>query len=692
MNMRSKKIIEMRIFMSKNSYTTDDITMLEGLDHVRLRTSVYLSGTPRNVATREIIDNAMDEAAKGYGSTVNVIFHNDDSIEVIDDGRGVPVDWNSKYKMNGIIMTLGRKDSGSNFNDNTSASGTNGIGASATNAISLRFDVTVRRDGKEYKQSFKKGKPGVFKGDEFDPFAPFEEKISPLKGKKDTSGLPTGTSIRWYFDPEIAEDDILDIKDIYFRIHTSTLLIPGVTSTITKDGETVTYGPVEKGKKAKLGSQAVYEMLHVEKPTVNIKGESVFSGYTKDTPFSWELSSGIPTDISSDSSRFGFTNTVYNADGGSHVSGVSGALFESLEEKAKSMSSSRLGLKKNEKSPSAKDFEDVVNFVISVKGSGVQFDSQAKSRVTSQSMAIAIKKSVKEVFSTWLDAKKNSNIVLEWVRLALENKRNSEEIAALEKLSKQRKENKRIDESLQMPEKYISCRKKGVNSGAELYIVEGDSAMGTIKGARDSDMHAIFPIRGKILNTYGIPLNKALQNKEISGIVQVIGASVGKMCNPSKSNFSKIIFTADADPDGAHINVLLSIMFYTLMRPFIEQGMVYIVYPPLFAIKYKKGKDELVKYAQTDKERDDIIKRIGEKNITDVSRNKGLGEMDADDFDNTVLNQENRNLVRLELEDVQEMIDKGLHIWFGSDTELRREQLAEINRGQSIEEIRDVLF
>ena len=205
-------------------------------------------------------------------------------------------------------------------------------------------------------------------------------------------------------------------------------------------------------------------------------------------------------------------------------------------------------------------------------------------------------------------------------------------------------------------------------------------------------MHAIFPIRGKILNTYGIPLNKALQNKEISGIVQVIGASVGKMCNPSKSNFSKIIFTADADPDGAHINVLLSIMFYTLMRPFIEQGMVYIVYPPLFAIKYKKGKDELVKYAQTDKERDDIIKRIGEKNITDVSRNKGLGEMDADDFDNTVLNQENRNLVRLELEDVQEMIDKGLHIWFGSDTELRREQLAEINRGQSIEEIRDVLF
>lgn len=680
--------------MTKKTYTTDDITMLEGLDHVRLRTSVYLSGTPRNVATREIIDNAMDEAAKGYGSTVDVVFHDDGSIEVTDNGRGVPVDWNQKHKLNGIIMTLGRKDSGSNFNDDTASAGTNGIGASATNAISLRFDVTVRRDGKSYTQSFKQGKPGVFAGNGFDPFAEFEPRVDKLRGKKDTSGLPTGTSIRWYFDPEIAPDDVLDVKDIYFRIHTSTLLIPGVMSTVTKDGKTVSFGDVldAKSKNKYVGSQAVYDMLHVEKPEANVSGESTFNGYSKNTPFTWELSAGVPVDISGEATQYGFTNTVYNSDGGSHVGGASSAVYEALEEKAKSLGASKLGLKKSELPPTAKDFEDIVNMVVSVKGSGVQFDSQAKSRVTSPSMSMSIKKSVKEQFTLWLNQKKNSSVVLSWVKVALENKRNAEEIAALEKLSKQRKENKRIDESLRLPEKYIGCRTAGYDSGAELYIVEGDSAMGTIKGARDSNVHAIIPIRGKVKNTYGLPLNQSLQNREISDIVQVIGASVGKMCDPKKSKFSKIILTADADPDGAHINVLLSLMFYTLMRPLIEAGMVYIVHPPLFAIKYKDGKDESVAYAHTDEERDAIIKKIGNNKVTDVARNKGLGEMDADDFENTVLNPDNRNLVQIQLDDVQEIIDRCLSVWFGSDTGLRREHIADINRKQSIEEIREVMF
>lgn len=657
--------------MASKSYTTADIDNPEHMDHIRQRVGMYLSAEePKMVAFREIFDNAFDEVVGGHATTVEIIFHEDGSFTITDDGRGLPVDSDNAKKINGIVLTVGTPNSGGKFKDTDVVSaGTNGVGASATNAVSKRFDVTVYKSGKAYKQNFRCGKPGKWSGDAFDPEADFTPGTGPLRGTKAPAGKK-GTHIRFFFDEDVLAETRFDVEELLFRARSTARLIEGATLKITHaDGEveTVTGG---NGVSGVLSSAAGVDAVG------ELSGSTEYTETRKEKYLHWSVAFAPATPPS----VYGFVNNVHTASGGSHVTSSQKVIGEAMADKARRVRG--LGLKKGEEPPSAEDFVATVAMVVEVRTPHARLDGQQKRSLGSKPLYNALAADLGEAFATWVERRENAAAVTDWVMAARNRAR---EVRSAELARKRARQPARsVGENLSLPVKLRPCRTDRAG-GAELFIAEGDSALATIEAARDASFQAAVPIRGKMVNTYGMSTEAIMKNKEIAELSQVIGGGVGKGFSVDDVRYEKIFMATDADVDGFHISILGLTMFHTLMPGLIEAGMVWRLNPPLFVIKPFDGSGN--RFVQDRKGLEAELKKLGPKrNKVEIQRCKGLGEMDENDFWDAVMNPETRSIQRVTIADV-ERTEAMMETLFGKNTEVRRQWLAETRGDFDVEDM-----
>lgn len=669
--------------------TTADIDTYEGMDHIRLAPSMWLGDTIRTTAAREIVDNAVDEIVRGYASTVTLLFHSDGSLEVRDDGRGLPVDFKAKENKNGIVLTLGTAMSGSNFRaEGAATAGTHGVGASGTNAISRRFDVTVFQNGKCYRQCFKEGKPGHFDSDDFDPDAPFTlAEGEKLKGQKIPPGFPEhGTWVRFFFDPTIDSDDELDREMLIFRAKMMCYLTPGMTLVIAKDGDDD--DAVQTYSFADSGAHTALEQVTGQTAMIRLDGDFTFGAENRAASYDLALT---PAD---EQRHVAATNGVYTPDGGSHVDPVFKAVGEALSSKQ------LRGLKRGvgEPYPSAADFAATCSMAINFRMKNARYTSQEKRALQSNRvLSNALRKELTHKLTIWAASPANSASLTTWAERALEHARTVRKIEDVRKAARDKRNKAGQGTNLSLPEKLLPCKETGRGSGAELFICEGDSALGTVKDSRYSSFQAAYPLRGKPINSYGMLLGssggagksggrKTLRsNEEYRALEAIIGCGVREACDPENSRYDRIIFATDADVDGYNISALLLQMFWDSYKPLLDEGMIYIAVPPLFIVT--TDKDERI-YCVTEDDRDETISELkakGRKKI-EIQRCKGLGEMDPPDFRKTVMNPETRTLIQIT---VDEDAEGNLAVQFGPDAQPRRDWIDKM-RSRGLTETVDV--
>jgi len=662
------------------SYTAADITELDDVQHTRLRPAVNLGQEVYLTGLREVVDNAIEEVAvrSHGGSTVAIILHDDGSVTVADDGRGLPVDTDPVTKKNGIVKTLGTARAGGKFSQHTDAASTgaglNGIGAAAAVFISSRTDVTVMREGKTYIQCFGKGYPGTFAGKDFDPNAPFErDDTQRLRGSANKAPNAQGTAVRILFDPTVAPDCSIDINEVLLRAHAAARMCPGVNLQVINQGWPL--GEVSEMLAQPFhgpwGTDSLLVLMcaagGTPTPELNllVEGSGSYTTGRGQTPMRWSVAAGPaePATIAA------FCNTVRTANGGSHLTAAVKGLSEALAERAGRMRD--LGLAKGEEGPEAQDFAAVTALAVDTRAPDVSWDSQAKTSVSSRSLNLAMTPEVARAVTVWAANPANSSAVSIWAKLALESARARRSAEGAKERSRAASKAKGLGTNLSLPPKLLPSRESGRGSGAELFICEGDSALGTVKAARDATFQAAFPLKGKPPNTFGWTATKARTKEEFDSIERILGCGVRDHCDPEKSRYDRILFASDADPDGANINSSLISMFLDFYRPLIEAGMVYVTLPPLFVVY---DADTRV-YCQDESERDEAVAKLraSSRKKVEVQRNKGLGEMNADDFWNTVLDPTQRTVYRISPDDKVENLH---HTLFGGPPEGRRDWMA----------------
>jgi DNA gyrase subunit B len=664
------------------SYTAADITELDDVQHTRLRPAVNLGLDVLNTALRELIDNAIEEVADPShgGSTVTITLHPDGSVSVADDGRGLPVDTDPTTGKNGIVKTLGTARAGGKFSAHVDAAGTgaglNGIGAAAAVFISARTDVTVHRAGKTYLQSFGRGYPGAFEGREFDPDAPFTRNdTQKLRGAANRKPDLHGTTVRILFDPAVAPDSAADIGEVLLRAHAAARMSPGVRLVVDDEG-----WPGDQVAPALLepfnglwGTDPLLDLMctaaGAPAPDVRavVEGHGEYTTGRGPTPFRWSLTAGPaePATVAA------FCNTVRTPGGGSHLTAAMKGVSEALADRAARIRD--LGLAKGEEGPEPQDFVAVTALAVDTRAPDVGWDSQAKTAVSSRSLNVAMAPDVTRSVTIWAANPANGDTVSLWTKLALEAARARRSAEGAKARSRAASKAKGLGTNLSLPPKLLPSRETGRGSGAELFLCEGDSALGTIRAARDAAFQAAFPLKGKPPNVYGFALSKARTKDEFDAIERILGCGVRDSCDPELCRYDRILFASDADPDGGNINSSLISMFLDFYRPLVEAGMVYVTLPPLFVVK--DGTQRI--YCQDESERDAAVAKMKatSKRKVEVQRNKGLGEMDADDFWNTVLDPQRRTVIRVHPDDGEKKLH---HTLFGGPPEGRRTWMAEV--------------
>ncbi|KMV14854.1 DNA gyrase subunit B [Mycolicibacterium conceptionense] len=660
------------------SYTTADIDELDRVEFNRLRPNVNLGSHVYQTAAREFIDNAIEEAG-AHGSAVSITLHADGSFTVADDGRGLPVDTDPKTGKNGIVKTIGTEGSGGKFrahsDANATGAGLNGTGAAVAVFISRRVDVTVHKGGKAYMQSFRDGRPGTFTGTEFDPDASFtRDDTMKLRGSRSGDANAHGTTLRVLLDPAIAPDTSLNMSEILLRAHAAVRMTPGVRLTVTDEG-----WPGDEIPAALLesftgpwGVEPVLDLMCVSEgtpaPTMRavVEGRGEYMTGRGATPLRWSLVAGPAEPVTAAS----FCNTVYTPGGGSHLTAALKGLTEALAERAGRIRD--LGLAKGEDAPEAQDFATVTSLAVDTRAPDVPWNGQDKLSFTSRSMNLAMTSDVQRSVTVWAANPANTATVTAWSKLALVAARARRSAEGAKARSRAASKAKGLGTNLSLPGKLLPSRESGRGSGAELFICEGDSALGTIKGARDATFQAAFPLKGKPPNVYGWTAAKARSKEEFDSIERILGCGVRDHCDPEQCRYDRILFASDADPDGGNINSSLISMFLDFYRPLVEAGMIYVTLPPLFVVS--AGAERV--YCQDEAERDEAVARLraSAKGKVEVQRNKGLGEMNADDFWNTVLDPAVRSLIRVGLDTPADQLH---HTLFGGPPEGRRTWMAD---------------
>ncbi|MBF9314425.1 DNA gyrase subunit B [Bifidobacteriaceae bacterium NR002] len=737
----------------QEQYDADSLTVLEGLDAVRKRPGMYIGTTDSQGLMHclwEIIDNAVDEALAGACNHITVTLHDDGSIEVADNGRGIPVDVEPKTKLTGVEVVLTKLHAGAKFGNASynAAGGLHGVGSSVVNALSLRLDVEVDRDGKTHHMAFHQGHPGVYSDADPEhpsPASPFKRtrknKPTELEIIGTVSPKTTGTRVRYWADPEIFNSTAqFSYEQLIDRVRQTSFLVPGLRITVidehVPEDESANIEEIDAPEEVESEESTAQSIANIEEidapedesanieeidapeeveseestaqaianiesnnsmqnkhhPRVveflhnggvedfvdflskgeavsdiwRISGEDTYIEETQAVDSSGELHAQQVTrkcgvDIAMrwvngyDSTIISFVNVVETPGGGMHVDGFMQGLTKQIR---KAVEDNARKLKVNLKDANTKIERDDIMAglvaVVTVRIAEPQFQGQTKDVLGTAQVKPIVTKMTDAQFGEMISGskrgfKEQSARVLEKIV--------SEMHARIQaRKTKEVTRRKNALESASMPPKLSDCQ-PGNDDVAELFIVEGDSALGTAKAARNSAFQALLPIRGKILNVQKASLAQMLSNKECAAIIQVVGAGSGASFDISQARYNKIVMMTDADVDGAHIRILLLTLFYRYMRPLIEHGHVYAAVPPLHRIALAgKRKGEYI-YTYSDDELAGKLDDLQAKGIdfnSDIQRYKGLGEMDADQLADTTMDPRTRMLRRIRMEDAQQ--------------------------------------
>ena len=686
---------------NSETYTAANLQQLDPIDHIRKRIGMYLGDSGSIGMTHglvELIDNGIDEALGGYAKKVAVFFHLDGSVEVQDDGRGIPVDINKASGKNGIHLALGTVNASGKFGQGNSSyktsAGLNGVGATATNSTSKRFDVTVYRDGKQYSLSFKEGKPGRFAkpNDPDSAFTPNDKLVEvtdprTLKQKKERV---RGTTVRYWTDPTIfAHDSVWNTALIIDKMKAAASLITNLETHIVnefaedEDKREYTF-KFEGGLVDMLENISTDEALS---PAVHFMDEGNFTEVVpmlnaKGKMESTEVDRVVEMDIALrwgkeyDTVLRSFVNIVDTPGGGTHVKGFERGISKAILDRIKD---SKGLLKANEPMPTLDDIREGLTAIVAVKISEPQFTGQNKQILATVPANNVVYQTVIKHLGDWLDTRQN----LAQAKLIYQKVINASRVRLTQKQSKETARKKtQLEGSNSMPAKLLDCA-YGPDNDNELLICEGDSALAGLRPSRDSHYQALFPIRGKILNVYKATLKQVLDNAECASIIQVIGAGSGNTFDASASRYKRILFAVDADADGSHIRALLITLFAKYMRPMIDEGRLYATVPPLYQVKVGGKKNENI-YVLNDVELKKVLAKLereGRPLRGPVARFKGLGEMDPEELWDTTLNPENRALRRITWGDVAES-ERMLEVAMGNNVADRKEWImgAEIDK------------
>jgi len=645
-----------------STYTAKDLSVLEGLDAVRKRPGMYIGTTDSRGLMHclwEIIDNAVDEALAGHCKKIEINLEADGSVEVHDDGRGIPVDKEPKTGLTGVEVVMTKLHAGGKFGGGSYAAsgGLHGVGASVVNALASRLDVEVDRDGKIYWMSFKRGHAGIFDGD--GPNASFDEK-SGLRIIGKVSAKVTGTRIKWWFDKQIfLKEASLAIEDVYARARQTSYLVPGLTlivndnSAKTKTSETFFH---------KGGISEFCSFLRPDDPVGEVIRISGGGAYTENVPILDEKGHMTPTEVDREmgvdiAMQWGngyeatissFVNIISTPKGGTHVQGFERAITKAVNDALRATKT----LKNNEIDVIKDDVQEGLTAVVTVRMSEPQFEGQTKEVLGTAAATKIVSQVVADEMKAFFNTGKRIDKATG--RLILEKIANASRTRISARTHKDLQRRKNALESSSLPTKLSDCRSDEA-ARTELFIVEGDSALGTTKAARNSEFQAILPIRGKILNVQKASLSQMLENNECASIIQVIGAGSGKSFDINDARYGRVILMSDADVDGAHIRCLLLTLFNSYMRPLVEAGRVFAAIPPLHRIDVIGGKKGELHYTYSDDEMKKVItalKKDGKRWKEPIQRYKGLGEMDADQLRETTMDPDKRTLRRITMKDV----------------------------------------
>ena len=663
----------------KTGYDASDIQVLEGLDAVRKRPGMYIGSTDgRGMAhcLWELLDNAVDEAIAGYSKNVEAILHPDGSFEVKDDGRGIPVDIETKSKLTGVELVMTKLHAGGKFGGSSysTSGGLHGVGASVVNALSARMEVEVDRDGKIHRIDFRRGVPGTFAGKGAD--ASFTKKGGLRIEGKAPKGV-TGTRVRFWPDMQIfTPGSEIDIQLLHDRARQTAFLVSGLNIKVTdlRNGkESVNY-------KFSGGITEYVEHLATDDPVtrvIRLDGVGNFqetvpvmdaNGHMtpKEVDREMQVEIALRWGVGYDSDLRSFVNVVSTPKGGTHVQGFERAIVKTINEQLKQQKI----VKPSEDSVIKDDILEGLVAVISVRVPEPQFEGQTKEILGTPAAVRVVGNVVSKQLAIWLSepprgAKNEAKGVLEKIANAARAR-----IAARTHRDVQRK--KTAVESSALPAKLVDCRSKDIERN-ELFIVEGESALGTAKLARDSEFQALLPIRGKILNVQKASFADMLKNAECASIIQVIGGGSAREFDLESVRYGKIIIMTDADVDGAHIRSLLLTLFHKYLRPLIEDGRVYAAMPPLHRIETVGNKE--FKYTYSDQEMKAAIAAIekaGKRVKEPIQRYKGLGEMDAVQLRDTTMSTATRGLRRVTVQDAARMAEM-FELLMGSDVAPRKD-------------------
>jgi DNA gyrase, B subunit len=618
----------------QNTYDESQIQVLEGLEAVRKRPGMYIgstSGKGLHHLVWEVVDNSIDEALAGYCTKIQVRVHEDNSITVIDNGRGIPVGENAKLKKSTleVVMTVlhaGGKFGGEGYKV---SGGLHGVGVSVVNALSEHVTVTVKLHGHIYQQEYRRGVPQ------------YDVKIV---GDSDE----TGTTVKFKPDPEIFTDTtVYEYETLQSRIRELAFLNKGLEIELIDER-------TGASNSFKYDGGIIEFVKHLNRNKEVMHEEPIYVEGSKDhiqVEVSLQYNDGYTENIHS------FANNINTHEGGTHESGFKSALTRIINDYAR-----KTGLiKDNDSNFSGDDVREGLTAIISVKIPEPQFEGQTKTKLGNSEVRGIVESFFAEKLQEFLD--ENPSVSRKIVEKGLQAARAREAARKARELTRR----KSALEVSSLPGKLADCSSKDA-SISELYIVEGDSAGGSAKQGRDRHFQAILPLRGKILNVERARLDRILGNAEIRAIITALGTGIGDDFDLAKARYHKVIIMTDADVDGAHIRTLMLTFFFRYMRKIIEAGYIYIAQPPLFKIERNK----VIRYAQSEKERDEIIAEFGEGAKVNVQRYKGLGEMNATQLWETTMDPESRTMLQVSIEDAIEA-DVIFDTLMGDNVEPRRD-------------------
>ena len=601
----------------KSTYNAKDIEVLEGLEPVRKRPGMYIGSTNQDGLhhlVNEVLDNSIDEVLAGHATDISFQYKKDGSIKIKDNGRGIPIDFHPKYKnKRALEVVLTTLHAGGKFNSNAykTSGGLHGVGISVVNALSSLLQVQVFKDGKVYRQDYSKGK--------------VKTKIKIEKCSKKLKG----TEISFIPDESIFEETQFVPKKLYNFINMKSVLVGGTTINFEIDKELIKdKTPNKKSFFYKKGIEDYFQLEYTNNSKLFEKNFLLKSKIIDNENFETLIS----FNTNENSSLMSYCNTIETPDGGSHENGIRNGILKAIKLYGQKNQFSKIS------NINHSDIFDYSNVIISIFINDPSFEGQTNKRIIMPNLQKEIETKTQQEFLLWLNAnKKNSKILLDNL---IERALQRTDLSKIKELDR-----KSIKERNRLPGKLVDCSSKSIKD-SEIFIVEGDSAGGSAKQARNREFQAILPLRGKILNVYNVGLSKIADNNEIQNLIQSLGCGIGKNFEISKLRYEKIILMTDADVDGSHIATLLITFFYKYMKSLIDENKLYLAMPPLFKI-YNKNKSF---YAYDEKEKDKLIEKEFKSDNYNITRFKGLGEMPADQLKETTMDQNKRNLILINSE------------------------------------------